>query len=118
MKREFFLKQAKKISFVLLFTLFFFSFCSTQEKENKEIIAKIYVDLLVVEEFYTNPDSIRIKKAEVFDKYQIDKAVYNESLINLSSDQKEWDEFFSLANKYLDTLKAHLELDLKKTNLP
>lgn len=118
MKKEFFLKQAKKISIVLFFTFFFFSFCSTQKKEDKEIIAKIYVDLLVVEEFYTNPDSIQIKKGEAFDKYQIDKSVYDESIKNLRANQKEWDEFFLLANKYLDTLKAHVELDLKKTDLP
>lgn len=116
MKREFFLKQAKKIKYFVLFILLFLSFCSIQKKVDKKILSKIYVDLLVVEEYYTNPDSIKIKKKEVYDNYKMDKSVYDENLKKFKADQKEWDEFFTLANKYLDSLKANVEPDLKRVN--
>ncbi|MEE9431026.1 MAG: hypothetical protein V3V16_08305 [Melioribacteraceae bacterium] len=95
--------------FSLLFFLVFLLSCSENNSIDKEILAKTYVDILVAEEYYKNIDSINIEKEKVFKKYSIDTASYYSTLKSFSSDKESWNDFFKLANTYLDTLKANVK---------
>ena len=88
--------------------------CSDNSKIELKTLAKTYVDLLVVEDFYVDSDSLEIKKAEVFSKNGIDTSSYFSSFKSIKTDNEKWDEFFNLANTYLDSLKA----ELKETSEP
>ncbi|MFZ1290741.1 MAG: hypothetical protein WAR79_11665 [Melioribacteraceae bacterium] len=80
--------------------------CSEQKSIDINTLSKVYVDLLVVEDFYMGTDSLKIKKAEVFNKYEIDTSSYFNSYRALQYDSEKWNEFFNLSQTYLDTLKA------------
>ncbi len=72
-------------------------------------IAKVYVDLLVAKELNrSNPDTVKILKKEIFNKYGIDSAFYATSIKNFKDDKKLWDKFFATAKAYLDSLKNDL----------
>ena len=88
--------------------------CSNNPKIELKTLAKTYVDLLVVEDFYVDSDSLEIKKAEVFRNNGIDTSSYFSSFKSIKTDNEKWDEFFNLANTYLDSLKA----ELKETSGP
>lgn len=109
------MKLVKRIN-IILFILLLTS-CSDQKKIDTELIAKAYVDILVVEDFYTGTDSIAIKKSEIFEKYSITENEYLSSFEQFGSDREEWDLFFDLANSYLDTLKAEVKTE-KLTTRP
>jgi len=109
------LKQVRKIRILLpfLFGILFIS-CSESEIEI-DTLAKIYVDLAVVEDYYNNTDSVKIKTEEIFFKYKIDENKYKDSFVKFGSDKEKWDEFYNLANTYLDTLKSNLKKSSQKT---
>lgn len=98
--------------FILLITILIS--CSNNPKIELKTLAKTYVDLLVVEDFYIDSDSLEIKKAEVFRNNGIDTSSYFSSFKSIKTDNEKWDEFFNLANTYLDSLKA----ELKETSEP
>lgn len=99
------MKQARSINLLFLLTLIFLS-CSDSAEVDKSTLAKAYVDLLVVEDFYIDSDSLEIKKEEIFNKYSLTKETYDSSFAKFSFNREEWDEFFNLANEYLDSLKS------------
>jgi hypothetical protein len=108
------LKQVRKISFLSLFFLLSFFSCTDEKEVEVETLARVYVDLLVVEDFYLDSDSLEFKRTEVFNNYSVSKAEYDSAFKMFSSDKKKWDFFFDLSNTYLDTLKS----DLKKSAKP
>lgn len=85
--------------------------CSNNQEIEVEQLARVYVDLQVTADIYSNSDSLEIKRLEVFEKYSISEEVYDSTFIKFSYDKEKWERFFKLANTYLDTLKS----DLKKT---
>jgi len=103
-----------KYFFVVFISFIFYTNCSDNNSIDKKTLAKAYVDILVVEEYYKNIDSINIEKEKVFKKYTIDTASYYSTLKSFSSDQESWDKFFKLANTYLDTLKANVKSPTQK----
>jgi hypothetical protein len=105
------LKQVKKISLLALFFLLSIFSCTDEKEVEVETLTRIYVDLLVVEDFYLDSDSLEIKRTEVFNKYSVSEAEYDSAFKMFSSDKKKWENFFDLSNTYLDTLKS----DLKKS---
>ncbi len=81
------------------------------EKSNIPVdkIAKVYVDLLVAKELHrSNPDTIKVLEKEIFTKYGIDSTFYEAAIKNFKDDKKKWDEFFSIAKSYLDSLRNEL----------
>ncbi len=81
--------------------------CSTQSEIPLEKLAKIHVDLMVVQQYHAdNSDSLKIGEQQVFEKYNITKENYDYSLKQNSESKEKWEEFFKLSLAYLDSLKA------------
>ena len=87
--------------------------CANEEVEIDKL-AKVYVDLAVVEDYYNTADSIQIMSNEIFHKYNIGKNTYKESFVKFGSDKEKWDQFYKIANSYLDTLKSNLKKSSQK----
>ena len=100
------MKKYLLVFFISSIFLISFAKCSDDKEVELDKLAKAYVDLLVIEDYYEGTDSLIIKKAEVYKKYDLDTTKFNASLRNLSYDQEKWNEFFKLTNIYLDSLKA------------
>lgn len=110
MKRKFYLKPARGNKLILLFStsLFLFFTACGKEKPDEDVLVKVYVENLIVEERYaTNPDSILIGKKAVFSKYKITQQDFEAALRNYSDDSKKWESFFKQANAYLNDLKKN-----------
>ena len=70
-------------------------------------IAHVYVNVLVAEEeFKSNADSLKILIDKIYKDYDIDEKIYLTALENYKYDEATWDEFFVIAENYLDTLKS------------
>ena len=69
------MKPVKKIS--VLFILSFLVFCSCEKDPDvkPEILARAYVDLLVVEDYYSGSDSLMLRRNEVFAKYDMTEEI-------------------------------------------
>jgi hypothetical protein len=81
--------------------------CEINEKPSSEKMAHLYVDILVAEEeFKNNGDSLKIAVDSLYSLYKIDEPKYLEQLESYTYDIETWDDFFSLAEVYLDTLKS------------
>ncbi len=106
------MKRAKRTSSLFLLLIFFIG-CEAKPEIELETLAKVYVDVLVVEDFYNNTDSLEIKRTQVFEKYSVTEAVYDSTFKRFSYDKEKWDSFFKLADTYLDTLKADLKKPVK-----
>ncbi len=100
------MKRVRKTSFTFLIIIFLFA-CSKEKTIEKETLAKVYVDLLLAEDIYVGTDSLELKKNEIFVKYGINKDLYDSTFIRFEHDTEKWDDFFNIANSYLDTLKAN-----------
>lgn len=107
------MKPVKKISLFIFFIVL--SVSCNDKKVELEKLAKVYVDLSVVEDYYNNTDSLKIKKDSVFKKYNFSEVDYKQNFLKIGADKEKWDEFYKLANTYLDTLKAELKNRQKKT---
>lgn len=67
----------------------------------------VYVNVLVAEEeFKSNADSMKIVINKIYKDYNLDEKIYLNELENYKFDEATWDEFFLLAENYLDTLKS------------
>ncbi len=97
------------VFFSFSITAFFFVGCSSNNTIDKEKLAKIYVDKLILEEQYHNTDSLELKIDEVFKKYSVTKDNYTEAIKSLEYDKEKWEDFFKFSKDYLDTLKADLK---------
>lgn len=103
------MKPVRKIKILVLFLFLFIFACSSKNEIEVEKLAKIYVDLLIVEETFNDNDSLNLKREEVFSKYSITEEIYDSSFKMFEYDDEKWDKFFNLSNEYLDTLKANVK---------
>lgn len=97
----------KLILVVLLLSIISIN-CSESENVELEKLSKVYVDLLIVEDFYKDTDSLELKRDEVFIKYSINEAIYDSSFKKFEYDSEKWETFFDLSNAYLDSLKKEI----------
>ena len=106
MKRRYYLKPARNAnSFVILILLILTAGCG---KPNiaEDVLVKVYVENLIVLETYSfNADSLLSHQNKVFSKYNVSKKDFEKQLKNYSEDSKEWQDFFKQANNYLVELK-------------
>ena len=102
------MKLVKSVNIALIFLLLLIS-CSEENTIDSESLAKVYVDILVIEDYYAGTDSISVKKDEIFNKYSITEKEYHSSFQKIGNNREEWDKFFDLANNYLDTLKEKVK---------
>ena len=97
------------MKYFLIILLIIFAGCNLNEKKSAKEIAHLYVDILVAEEEYkskSDSDSLKIVIDSLYSSYQIDEPNYLEQLNNFRYDIETWDNFFAIAEEYLDTLKA------------
>lgn len=81
--------------------------CNSDSKYDKNQIAKLYVDILIAQEFYKqNKDSLKIITDSLHNYYQLSSGQYKIEIEKFEHDEVTWDEFFKFAEEYLDTLKA------------
>lgn len=97
----------KLILVVLILSIVLIS-CSESENIELEKLSKVYVDLLVVEDFYKDNDSLDLKREEVFKEYLITEAFYDSAFKNFEHDSEKWELFFDLSKAYLDSLKGDI----------
>ena len=110
MKRRYYLKQVKNVNSFLIFILLILSAGCGKPRLSKEVLVKVYVENLIVLETYSfNSDSLLSHQKSVFSKYNISQKNFEQQLKNYSEDSKDWQDFFKLANNYL--------LELKKDNI-
>ena len=92
--------------FIVVLVLSFQS-CSFENSPDEEQLAHLYVDLLVTDETYSHDnDSLIIARDSLFEKYQLNENEYKIAIKDLGEEEKTWEDFFALAQEYLDTLKA------------
>lgn len=108
------MKPARKIRIILSLIIFISLSCRNNQDIEVEKLAKVYVDLQVISDTYHDTDSLTLKRQEIFNKYSISEEIYDSTFKNFSYDKDKWEEFFNLANTYLDTLKADLIRSEKK----
>lgn len=90
-----------------IFSFFIFlTACNLSDDLTKQKAAEIYVHLQIFEEQYRySPDSLSSKINKLYKKYETSRKDYENFLESFGEDEKEWNEFFMLAEKYLAELK-------------
>lgn len=92
---------------IVLFVLITFSNCKEEEGLPKQKIAHMYVDILIAEQTYQfDLDSLNSAVENVFVEHGISKEIYDGEVNKFNADEKQWKEFFDLAQTYLDSLKT------------
>jgi len=95
----------KKLIFLIIVIMI--AGCGSPKKKDFETASKIYVDNMMVDEKYAgNIDTIKYYRSLVFKKYNMKEEEFKKFLDELSLDRAKWDNFFNMAESYLDTLKA------------
>jgi hypothetical protein len=102
----------KLILLVLLLSIVSIS-CADNENIELEKLSKVYVDLLIVEDFYKDNDSLDLKREEVFKEFSITEAMYDSAFKKFEHDSEKWELFFRLSNAYLDSLKSDITVSKK-----
>lgn len=88
--------------------------CDDKTHSQKDV-AKLYVDILIAEETYkTMSDSLQISLDSLYNYYKTSESQYLTALKKFKYDEETWNEFFALAEEYLDTLKALEERNTKQ----
>jgi hypothetical protein len=65
------------------------------------------VENLIAKETYRNdPDSLKAARERIFNNYNITQPEYEKIISSYSSDKEEWNEFYNLAGRYIDSLQA------------
>ena len=105
-KRRYYLKLVKRINYLSIFLLFFTLSCENNSHIEQEKLAYIYVDLLVVEDYYSNSHSLAIKRNQVFEKHMTTEQDYDSTFKQFAHSREEWENFFAVAKVYLDSLKS------------
>jgi len=84
--------------------------CNEEPKIEKEKVAHLYVDILIAGETYKhNSDSIKIITDSLYVYYKIPQDQYKNEIEKFQFSEETWDNFFKLAEEYLDTLKSQEE---------
>lgn len=79
---------------------------------NEDVASRIYVENVVAEEkFAGQPDSIKILRGKIFEKYKVSTEEYNRFINDLTYDIEKWNSFFAKADKYLIELKSERIID-------
>jgi hypothetical protein len=90
----------------VILILFILSAGCGKSNITEDVLVKVYVENLIVLETYSfNSDSLISHQKKLFSKYNISKKEFEQQLKNYSEDSKEWQEFFKQANNYLVELK-------------
>ncbi len=108
MKKEFYLKPARRNKFIfsLLVVSFLLITNCTKKIIDEEVAVRIYVENIILEEKYSyNTDSLRIYRKQLFEKYKISQNDFEEYLRGLKANQKSWESFFKKADEFLNDLK-------------
>jgi hypothetical protein len=80
--------------------------CAIKNGLTKQDAAEIYVHLQIIEEQYRESDElIKSHSKKLFEKYKTTKDDYQKFIADFKENEKEWNEFFELAEKYLSKLK-------------
>lgn len=80
--------------------------CKSSSDMKLETAARIYVQNLVVDEKYRDkPDSAAIMHDKIYSKFNLSKEEYKKVFDGIMTDKERWDVFFTLSEKYLDSLK-------------
>jgi len=96
----------KTLTIVLLAILFITVGCEKQAELDKQTTARIYVDKLFLQEkFSDNSDTVKLKLDSMFLHYHTSEAVFDSSIKFYMADEKRLDDFFDVADDYVDTLK-------------
>lgn len=107
MKRKSYLKQVSAISFAALFLSICAISCSSETYYDEKTTARIYVDLLIIEESNLyDTDSVKIKHDEYFRERNLDKSKYERSFSSYELDEKKWEVLFNEAERIIDSLKT------------
>ncbi len=108
MKKEFYLKLAKRNSLSILVLNFclisFLSFsgCSDKKGYDDKTLAKIYVENLIAQEKYEeDKDSLMIARNKIFTESGITKDEFENAMKSFGNDRERWAAFFKEANSYL-----------------
>lgn len=110
MKREFFLKP-RNVSRIILLIFLFVTSCGLKNEISKQDAAEIYVHLQIIKEQYRDStELIKSHSKKLFEKYKITKHDYQDFIAGFKESEKEWNEFFDLAEKYLNELKKKKSL--------
>lgn len=95
--------------------LFLFIIGCEDKIPSQKDVASLYVDILVAEETYkTMSDSLQISLDSLYNYHAISDSQYLTAIKKYKFDEETWNEFFSLAEEYLDTLKAVEKRNTKK----
>jgi hypothetical protein len=98
--------------YFLIFIIVLLSGCKSQSDIKLETAAKVYVENMLIEDKYTDrPDTALILCDKVYAKYKMSKDEYKKVFDGLSIDKDKWDVFFTLSEKYLDSLKSKKSLN-------
>lgn len=96
------------ISIILFFSII--TGCTSDKESNSTLLPQLYVDILIAQESYRHDsDSLKIITDSLYKHYQIPQDQYKREIEKFRFDEETWDEFFKLAEEYLDSLKAKEE---------
>ncbi|OGU56738.1 MAG: hypothetical protein A2V66_04745 [Ignavibacteria bacterium RBG_13_36_8] len=88
------------ITIILLIT-----FCKDNRIVEQDTLIKVYVDLAITEETYSNDiDSLTAGRQKIFDKYNVSEDDYKYTFQKFSEDKEYWEDFFNKVYEYLDSL--------------
>ncbi len=79
--------------------------CDDKKVLPENIASQVYVNIIILQETYSNSDTLNYYKEQLFQKYQVSKDDYNHTLESFSNDAEKWESFFNKAEAYLDSLK-------------
>lgn len=98
--------------YFLLFIIVLLSGCKSQSDIRFETAAKVYVENMLIEDKYSDrPDTVIILRDKLYEKYKMSKDEYKKVFDGLSIDKDKWNVFFTLSEKYLDSLKSKQSLN-------
>lgn len=104
------MKLARKNSLIvtigILFSIIFLS-CGEEQTVERSTLVKIFVESTIAQERYSHsPDSLKLAKLAIFEKYNISSDEYEKAINNSEMSAIYWDAFFKEVRVYLDSLKT------------
>ncbi len=98
----------KNLGSLIILIILLATACESSPDLNKETTAMIYVDRLFLKEKYgAREDSLVVKLDSMFLSYNTTQAVFDSSMRYYMSNDKRLDEFFDIADAYVDSLKVN-----------